>query len=345
MPSSKQIVSVFGSVADVTERLSSPKFSGVTVHSPMEIILTGGVGLELDAGSEEMLARDLCFLSVASDLNETSLSDMLSAASLDRAPLSVRLASEDDATAPAETAPAPADDPLAALAEEMTVGDLSDSLSRLQDTVGRIKNFTALLPEDNSPGSNPNLATVLYADSPLGRMMPEGTASGFVFCQLAVMTDTEQGPRIGHDPASPVVITGLVRKINVDEQEESLMVDPDGDHLFVSDRSLSYIIESGTPSIITLMVPLDEETVQVRTWYVYTDSIDGMSPEVARASMATVEAEVNSDHINVTYAWPPDLSMDPLHVSPALFDTEDSAQLARILMTLPSDDDEDDDEG
>lgn len=334
MSSSKQIVSVFGSVADVTERLRSPKFSGVTVHSALEIILSGAVGLEMDEGSHESLARDMCFLSVAAEVPEDAVSALLSEASLDRAPLSVRLAETPDVSQPSE-------DPLEALGAEMSMGALSEGLVRLQDTVGRVKEFTTMLPESTGPGQNPNLATILDTDSPLGRMMPEDSASGFVFCQLAVIADSDNGPpQVVHDPEAPVLISGIIRKFSVDEEDQSLMSEPEGDNLFVSDRSLSYVIESGTPSIITIMTPRTESSVQVRTWYVYNDSIDGMSPEVARESMKTVEKEISSSEgITVDYAWPSDQALVPLHVSPPVFSQEDAVHVARLFMSEVDDDD------
>lgn len=346
MKPSKQIVSVFGSVEDVSAKLSASKFSDVTVHSALELVLTGSVGLEINEDNTAVLAKDMCFLSVASDLTENSLSDLLNETSLTIAPLSVQI--EDYLTEDPESDPSAEDieeDDDAALfkglAEDMATNRLNDNIVRLQDTVARIREYTMMLP-DYEGQVNPHMSAVLSSDSTLGTMLPDGLSSGFLFCQLASIDHSIDGDAsVVYDVEAPVLISGVIRKLTVDEEEGVLEVDPEGDELFVSDRSLSYIVESGTPSIITLITPRNEDLVEVRSWFVYLDSVDGMSPVVSEEIMKSVGAEINAGDITIEHVWPADIALSPLHVSPSLFNQEGIIEIAESLLSERDDDTDD----
>lgn len=347
MKPSKQIVSVFGSVEDVSAKLSASKFSDVTVHSALELVLTGSVGLEINEDNTAVLAKDMCFLSVASDLTENSLSDLLNETSLTIAPLSVQVQdylTEDSESDPSAEVVEEDDDAtlFKGLAEDMATNRLNDNIARLQDTVARIREYTMMLP-DHGGQINPHMSAVLSSDSTLGTMLPDGLSSGFLFCQLASIDHSIDGDAsVVYDVEAPVLISGVIRRLTVDEEEGVLEVDPEGDELFVSDRSLSYIVESGTPSIITLITPRNEDLVEVRSWFVYLDSVDGMSPVVSEEIMKSVGAEINADDITVEHIWPADIALSPLHVSPSLFNQEGIVEIAESLLSEGPDDDTDD---
>lgn len=352
MTAGKQIVSVFGSVADVSEKLKAPQFSGVTVHSALEILLSGAVGLEITEYSDGILGQDMCFLSVPPGLNEATLSSLLSDAALDPAPLNVT-SEGDPASLESWDDPATEDDPsdpFQALADDMTVNTLGDSMARLQDTVARIREFTMLNSSEEQVNSqdeqvNPQMATILGADSLLGSMLPEGTASAFMFCQLATVKGDANGPfTVEHDVSARVFNMAILRRIDVDDEGGTVSSTPYGEHLFISDRSLSYIVESGTPSIITMIIPKSEETVEVRTWFVYLDSVDGMNQEVSKGVIDSVRDEISSEGVDAKFVWPSDFALSPLHVSSPSFDHDEVMGVASALFGDDDEDDEDDED-
>lgn len=323
-------IPVYGSKDNILRIMEEKNLlEGVNVIPPIQFILESETGFHFEGIVENDFNDDICFLQLANRINQEEETQLLKALRTRKAPITI----VEDKTV--KTGDNDKDDLFDFLESDIltvSYGEASaNDLTRIADTQIRVGDC----PEQP--------AVISAARHVLSDMIPSDVSQCIVFYYPVDIDDNDDIEYAYHDVEPDVFFT--VCKFDITPQN-SLIINPDSNLLFISDGAIGYVIENFTPGIVAILsTEKDSEKQKMLSWFVHHDQMDGCATSITKELYNSIPPilQAVAPYENIDFIKPNNFTHNPINMMGTIIDGELLENISELLLGKPDEFDDYDD--